>query len=58
MDIGFGNTITDVRAYEAGAIPATHRFFYRFDGNPLGGVRHDDYRALAGRFASTFALGG
>lgn len=58
VDVGFGNTITDVRAYEAAAIPATHRFFYGFDGNPRGGVRHDDYRTLAGRFAAVFALGG
>ena len=52
VDIGFGNTITDVRSYEAGNIPVDHRFFYRYVGDARGGVRHDDYRVLAqSRFA-------
>jgi hypothetical protein len=52
VDIGFGNTITDVRAYEAGGIPAMHRFFYRYEGDARGGVHHEDYRVLAGRVLS------
>ena len=55
VDIGFGNTITDVRAYEAAAIPAARRFFYRFDGNARGGVHHGDYRSLVSMLAA--ALG-
>jgi hypothetical protein len=55
VDIGFGNTITDVRAYEAAAIPVQQRFFYRYAGDARGGVHHDDYRTLAGRFGMAHA---
>lgn len=49
VDLGFGNTTTDVRAYEAGGIPGSGRFFYRFEGDTRGGQRHDDYRTLVQR---------
>ncbi len=55
VDIGFGNTVTDVRAYEAGGIPAATRFFYRFAGDTRGGVQHDDYRTLAQRIPALAA---
>ncbi|MEI8256707.1 MAG: phosphatidylinositol transfer protein [Deltaproteobacteria bacterium] len=55
VDIGFGNTATDVRAYEAGGIPAAARFFYRLDGDLRGGVPHDDYRTLAQRIPALAA---
>jgi hypothetical protein len=50
VDVGFGNTGIDVAAYQAAAIPAVQRFFYRYDGPTAGGVRNPDYRALASVF--------
>ena len=46
-DYGFGNTDTDAQAYEAGGVPATNAYYYRFTGDRRGGQLNTDSRALA-----------
>jgi hypothetical protein len=48
---GFGNTSTDVDAYDNAAIaPAANRYFFKLDGDLKGGTRFDDYTKLVAPF--------
>jgi len=48
---GFGNTSSDVDAYDTGAIvPAANRYFFKLDGDLKGGTKFDDYTKLVAPF--------
>jgi phosphatidate phosphatase PAH1 len=47
VDLAFGNTRTDVAAYQRAGIAPARRFFFRYRGETQGGQRHDDNRTQA-----------
>jgi hypothetical protein len=48
---GFGNTDTDTNAYDNGKIlPASNRYFYKYNTDLKGGTYHDDYTKLVATF--------
>ncbi|MCC6556478.1 MAG: phosphatidylinositol transfer protein [Polyangiaceae bacterium] len=51
-ELAFGNMPSDVDTYWAAGIHAARRYFYKLDGDLRGGVRHDDYTALAPSLAA------
>jgi hypothetical protein len=53
-DYGFGNTDSDVTAYNSTGVAS--RFYYRFTGDVRRGTRVDDYTTLLSRFAALPAL--
>lgn len=51
----FGNKSSDVNAYASAGIGAAHSYFFKLEGDPKGGTRHEDYRTILSAFT---ALGG